>query len=166
MMLMEKCFLFVFILISLVSCKKIEQEVEPEIVKKQTISDTIENADKDENGCLTAAGYVWSQLNKECIRIYDSAIILYPFANQNNENETLNAYIVFSKDGGNEAEIFFPNSEKGKIFIRIEEGQPWIFEDWQLVPSKGFILKKGDEVKFSGDGEFGPKITGSDKIGD
>lgn len=161
---MDKRFLFLFFLISLVSCKNFEEKIEPELVKKQTIVDTVDNADKDANGCLTAAGYVWSQLNKECIKIYVSSIILYPYGNQDNENETRNTYIVFDKNGGNAVEVFFPNSEKSVIFTRVEEGQPWKFEEWQLVPWKGFILKQGDEVKFAGDGEFGPKVTGSDKI--
>ena len=163
---MDKRFLFLFVLISFVSCKDFEQEIEPELIKKQTIVDTVDNADKDANGCLTSAGYVWSQLNKECIKIYVSSIILYPSANQNNENETLNAYILFNKNGGDEVEIFFPNTEKSVLFVRDGEGQPWKFEDWQLVPWKGFILKQGEEIKFTGDGEFGPKVTGSDKMGD
>jgi len=163
---MKNRILFLCVLLVFISCKEFEQETEPELVKKQTFIDTVANADKDAHGCLTAAGYVWSQLNKECIRIYDSAIILYPYANQNNEKETINVYLVFNKNGGNEAEVFFPNTEKATIFVRAADGQPWKFEDWQLVPWKGFILKKGDEVKFAGDGEFGPKITGSDKIGD
>jgi hypothetical protein len=161
---MKNSLLLLFVVFNLVSCKKFDQEIEPELVKKQTFIDTVENSDKDENGCLTSAGYVWSQLNKECVKIYQSAIILYPYANQTNEDETLNAYVVFSKEGGNEAEIFFPNTEKSHLFIRETEGQPWKYQDWQLIPWKGFILKKGEEIKFSGDGEFGPKVTGSDKI--
>lgn len=148
---------------SLVSCKKFDQDVEPELIKKQALLDTIASADKDENGCLDGAGYFWSTLNKECIKIYESAITLYPQDNQNNEDETKNAYIVFGVDGGNEAEIFLPNQVKSIILIRPEEGQPWKFDDWQLIPWKGFILKKGEEILFAGDGGVGPKITGSDK---
>lgn len=165
-MLMKKRFLFILLLISFSSCKDLVQETESELIKKQTVADTVANADKDANGCLTAAGYVWSQLNKECIKIYESSIILYPYSNQNNEKETINVYLVFDKDGGNAAEVFFPNTEKSSIFIREAEGEPWKFENWQLVPKNGYILKQDEEVKFAGDGEFGPKITGSDKIGD
>lgn len=160
---MKNSLLFVVLVLSLVSCKKFDQDVEPELIKKQAFLDTIASADKDEDGCLASAGYVWSSLNKECIKIYESAITLYPQTNQNNEDETKNAYIIFGENGGNEAEIFLPNQVKPLILIRPEEGQPWKFDDWQLIPWKGFILKKGEDILFAGDGGVGPKITGSDK---
>lgn len=160
---MKNCLLLIVLVVSLVSCKKFDQDVEPELLKKQTLLDTITSIDKDENGCLDGAGYFWSTLNKECIKIYESAIALYPQDNQNNEDETKNAYIVFGENGGNEAEIFLPNQEKSLILIRPAEGQPWKFDDWQLIPWKGFILKKGEDILFAGDGGVGPKITGSDK---
>jgi hypothetical protein len=160
---MKNSLLLVVFILSLVSCKKFDQDAEPELIKKQALLDTIASADKDENGCLDGAGYFWSTLNKECIKIYESAITLYPQDNQNNEDETKNAYIVFGEDGGNEAEIFLPNQVKSIILIRPEEGQPWKFDDWQLIPWKGFVLKKGEEILFAGDGGVGPKITGSDK---
>ena len=162
-----KKYLFVFLLFLIfASCKKIDQEVKPELVQKQTLLDTITSIDKDENGCLDTAGYFWSSLNKECIKIYESSITLYPHENQNNEDETKNAYIVFGENGGNEAEIFLPNQVKSLILIRPSEGQPWKFDEWQLIPWKGFILKKGDVILFAGDGGVGPKITGSDKYED
>lgn len=163
---MKNRLLFGLVFLCFISCKKIDQEVEPDLVKKQTLLDTVENSDKDSDGCLVSAGYVWSQLNKECVKIFESAVTLYPYSDQDNEDETKNAYIVFSKDDGNEAEIFLPSMEKSHLFVRTQEGQPWKFEDWQLVPWKGFVLKKGEEILFAGDGGIGPKVTGSDKIED
>ncbi|MEZ4837696.1 hypothetical protein [Flavobacterium sp.] len=163
---MKNLLLFLALVISLNSCKKFDQEAVPEFTQKQTLLDTITSADKDEDGCLAAAGYVWSTLNKECIKIYESAITLYPQSNQNNEDETKNAYIVFGENGGNEAELFLPNQVESFILVRTAEGQPWQFNEWQLIPWKGFVLKKGDEILFSGDGSIGPKVTGSDKVED
>lgn len=163
---MKNSLLLMVFVLSLVSCKKFDKEPEPELTVKQTLLDTIQASDRDEHGCLAVAGYFWSSLNKECIKIYDSAITLYPQANQNNEDETKNAYIVFGENGGNEAEVFLPNQEKSLILIRQAEGEPWKFDSWQLIPWKGFVLKKGEEILFSGDGGIGPKVTGSDKIED
>ncbi len=158
--------LYLLVFILLIACKKWDTETQVEKEELVSQKDTLNLSDTDEDGCLISAGYMWSQLNKECIKVYESAITLYPQTNQNNEDETLNAYIVFSKDGGNEAEVYLPNFEKSIIFIRPMEGQPWKYDDWQLIPWKGFVLKKGDTIVFSGDGEIGPKITGSDKIED
>jgi hypothetical protein len=163
---MKKFLFLTFLVLSLVSCKKFDKEEKPELQEKQMLLDTITSADKDENGCLDGAGYFWSSLNKECIKIYESAITLYPHNDQNNEDETKNAYIIFGENGGNEAEVFLPNQVKSIILIRPEEGQPWKFDQWQLIPRKGFTLKKGEEILYSGDGSIGPKVTGSDKIED
>lgn len=163
--IMRKC-LFVFCLIfSFVSCKKLDFGQEEEKLKvKQTLMDTIDDVDKDKNGCLVSAGYVWSTLNKECIKLYESTITLYPQSNLNNEDETKNAYLIFAENGGNEAELFIPSQVKSIILVRPSEGQPWVFNEWQLIPWKGFQLKKDGEILFSGDGEIGPKVTGSDKM--
>lgn len=40
--------------------------------------DTLNNigVKKDKNGCLTSAGYTWSQLKKDCIRPYEEGVSL------------------------------------------------------------------------------------------
>lgn len=161
---MHKCLFIFCVIFTFISCKKLDFEQEEELTVKQTLLDTIENADKDKDGCLASAGYVWSTLNKECIKLYESTVTLYPQSNLNNEDETKNAYLIFGENGGNEAELYLPSQEKSIILVRQTEGQPWVFNEWQLIPWKGFQLKKGDEILFSGDGEIGPKVTGSDKI--
>ena len=68
---------------------------------------------------------------------------------------------MFSEDG-NKAEIFLPDSTKTLILTRQAEGKSWTKDNWQLVPFNGYVLKEGEEIKFSGDGELGKKVTGSD----
>ena len=116
--------------------------------------------DKDENGCLSSAGYTWSKVSKECVKVF-TGMQLNPFEKPQNEDETLCAYVLFSEDV-NRAEVFLPSQTKSIILSRASEGQPWVFEDWQLIAWKGYVLKKGNENKFAGDGEIGNKVTGSD----
>ena len=33
---------------------------------------------KDEHGCLTAAGYTWSELRRDCIRIFENGVRQQP----------------------------------------------------------------------------------------
>jgi len=122
--------------------------------------DTIAVSDKDENGCLASAGYVWSKVNKECVKGF-SGIQLNPANLQTSEDETKSAYVLFSEDV-NQAEVFLPNDANSIVLTRKSEGSPWIFQDWQLIPWKGYVLKKGEEIKFSGDAEIGHKVLGSD----
>lgn len=152
-----------FIFVALISCKQLSKDETPENETKKLdfLIENVEDSDKDIHGCLASAGYLWSKLNKECIKLPDVSIHLAPKGNPTNEDETKNVYLIFGDV--NEAEVFLPNDVDSKIFIRPNQSDPWIFEDWTLIASNGFVLKKGNEILYSGDGERGPKITGSDK---
>lgn len=158
---MKKISIFLILLLCLSSCKFEDPKDETDEAKRAiTTKDSSVVNDKDENGCLASAGYVWSKVNKECVKGF-SGIQLNPIEKQNNEDETLSAYVLFNEDAS-EAEIFLPKDTASIVLSRSEEGNPWIFKDWQLVPWKGYVLKKGNETMFAGDGEIGKKILDSD----
>jgi len=158
-----KKIIFIFsIMAVLVSCK---QQDADEVVNgteakiSQPKDSTIVGADKDENGCLASAGYTWSKLNKECVRAF-TGIQLNPAEDVATEDVTLCAYVLFN-ESGDKAEVFLPD-EKSFILTRASEGKPWIYQDYRLIPWKGYVLKKADKILFSGDAEIGSKVTGSD----
>ncbi|MFN4028164.1 MULTISPECIES: hypothetical protein [Flavobacterium] len=158
---MKKSLYFLLCCGILISCKLTDQKsVEDETVANEAVKDSSAVNDKDEHGCLATAGYVWSKINKECIKAF-TGVPLNPIANPDSEDESLSAYVLFSEDG-NQAEVFLPNDTNSIVLTRTADGKPWIFQDWQLVPWKGYVLKKGNENKFSGDGMMGKKVTGSD----
>ncbi|MBF6640158.1 hypothetical protein IVB69_01565 [Flavobacterium sp. J49] len=159
---MKKISLLLIASIALFSCKLTDQnnsESEDENLPLAAKDSSVVN-DKDEHGCLATAGYIWSKMNKECVKGY-TGIQLNPADKPENEDETLSAFVLFSEDL-NQAEVFLPNEANSVVLTRLAEGKPWVFEDWQLVPWKGYVLKKGADIKFSGDGQMGKKITGSD----
>lgn len=144
------------------SCRLIDQKDDTEenanvaaVVKDSTVVN-----DKDENGCLASAGYVWSKVNKECVKGF-SGIQLNPTDKQDNQDETLSAYVLFNEDAS-KAEIFLPKDTTSIVLSRTAEGKPWILNDWQLVPWKGYVLKKGAVTMFAGDGEIGKKEIETD----
>ncbi len=148
------------LLVLVCSCKYIDEKEDTDEVKSAaSVSDSVVN-DKDENGCLASAGYVWSKVNKECVKGF-SGIQLNPMDKPDNEDETLSAYVLFNEDGS-EAEIFLPKDTTSLVLSRAAEGKPWILKDWQLVPWKGYVLKKGGKNMFAGDGEMGKKVMDSD----
>lgn len=156
--MIKKISIVLFLMTVLISCKQQDVKDEEEI-KPEAKDSTILGADQDENGCLASAGYTWSKLNKECVRAF-TGIQLNPADNIATEDVTLCAYVLFNENG-DKAEVFMPD-EKSFILTRSAEGKPWIFEDYQLVPWKGYVLKKAGVVIYSGDGEIGNKVTGSD----
>jgi hypothetical protein len=159
---MKKTIALLIVTLAFYSCKMTDQnEEETEEVKvAAAVKDSTVVNDKDENGCLAAAGYIWSKVNKECVKGF-SGIQLNPISNPDNEDETLSAYVLFSEDA-EKAEIFLPNDTTSIVLSRSSEGKPWVYQDWQLVPWKGYVLKKGAENKFAGDGEIGKKVTETD----
>ena len=159
---MKKITTLLIIIFLVSSCKWIDQNDETE--EKQKVAAAVKDStvvnDKDENGCLASAGYVWSKVNKECVKGF-SGIQLNPTDNQDNQDETLSAYVLFNEDAS-KAEVFLPKDTASIVLTRDAEGKPWILKDWQLVPSKGYILKKGTVTMFSGDGEIGKKEIETD----
>jgi hypothetical protein len=157
---MKKISTLILLLLFVCSCKYMDQKEETDEVKvAAAASDSVVN-DKDENGCLASAGYVWSKVNKECVKGF-SGIQLNPIDKPDNEDETLSAYVLFNEDAS-QAEIFLPKDTTSIVLTRAAEGKPWVLKEWQLVPWKGYVLKKNDENKFAGDGEIGPKVTNTD----
>jgi len=158
---MKKIAIIFILSLGLYSCKLTDQEsdIKDETITKTALKDSTIVNDKDENGCLASAGYVWSKVNKECVKGF-SGIQLNPIDKTNNEDETLSAYVLFNEDAS-QAEVFLPNASS-IILTRSTEGKPWVFQDWQLIAWKGYVLKKAGESKYSGDAEMGKKVLGSD----
>lgn len=157
---MKKISTLLVVLLLVSSCKYIDQKEETQETKAAAATvDSLVN-DKDENGCLASAGYVWSKVNKECVKGF-SGIQLNPIDKPENDDETLSAYVLFNEDNS-KAEIFLPKDTTSIVLSRAAEGKPWIANDWELIPWKGYVLKKGGENKFAGDGEMGQKSINTD----
>jgi hypothetical protein len=159
---MKKITSIILILLIVSSCKLEDKNTNIQEQKntRTFAKDTLVVNDKDENGCLAAAGYVWSKVNKECVKGF-SGIQLNPLNKANNKDETLSAYVLFNEDASL-AEVFLPKDTTSIVLTRGSEGTPWIYKEWQLVPWKGYVLKKGAINMFSGDGEIGKKEIETD----
>lgn len=90
---------------------------------------------KDSNGCLTGAGFQWSNLEKSCIRAFELKIQLH------NSSKTFSAGILFSKDQS-KAEIFTKevseilhkskvDTYKNKYYILHKKNGKWILSNSQ-----------------------------------
>ncbi|MDN3677268.1 hypothetical protein QWY90_08065 [Flavobacterium paronense] len=159
---MKKIIPLIIILLLVSSCKLIDKndDADEKLDKVATAKDSTMVNDKDENGCLASAGFVWSKVNKECVKCF-SGIQLNPTDNPNNQDETLSAYVLFNEDASM-AEIFLPKDTASIVLSRVAEGKPWVLKEWQLIPWKGYVLKKGTTTMFSGDGEIGKKEIETD----
>jgi hypothetical protein len=53
--------------------------------------------DKDEHGCLIAAGYTWSELKQECLQVFEAGLRLNPI-HINEGDAIISSFIIFSED--------------------------------------------------------------------
>ena len=142
---MKKMFLFL-IMASAISCaKKVSQE-RTSTTPKEPQKEVAVGGDSDSHGCKASAGYTWSVLKKECIRIFENSTKL----NHAEDGKTYStvSYVIFD---GNKAELFLDTQKESIILERKSEGDTWVNGDWQLIPWKGYVLKKAGKILYTGE---------------
>lgn len=142
---MKKMFLFLIIASSFSCAKKVSQE-NVKTTPKEPQKETIVGGDADTHGCKASAGYTWSTLKKECIRIFEGTKLSH--AEETGKTYTTAAYVIFD---GNKAELFLDTQKESIILERKSEGDSWVKGDLQLIPWKGYVLKKAGKIIYTGE---------------
>ena len=82
--------------------------------------------DRDEHGCIGSAGYVWCEVQQDCIRLFEKGI-----RTEAVDGSTASAFIVFSSDS-TRLELFFSDDQPNEILERRglpSGGYAWNVED-------------------------------------
>jgi len=110
---------------------------------------TIVGNDKDEHGCIASAGYTWSPIRNECIRVFEQ-IKLQPITE--NSADSAAAFLLFSQDR-KQAELFLPGQSKGLVLTGTgEEGnQHWTKDSLEIILWKGYVVRKNNKPIYHGD---------------
>ncbi|WP_150539410.1 hypothetical protein [Actinobacillus vicugnae] len=95
---------------SLSACAQVEQPI---------------GGEKDEHGCLSAAGFSYSVLKQECVQPFDIADIRLA----DHKNDSLAIYVILSEDKS-QAELFSASLPKGTILDVVKGG--YISKDNQI----------------------------------
>ena len=82
--------------------------------------------DKDAHGCLASAGYSWSPLRGECIRIFEAGLAFAP--SSDNPDQTLQAFVVMPLPAATppqQAELYLPGQSAPLALqaVRVPEGE-------------------------------------------
>lgn len=104
-----------------------------------TSRQTKPGSDRDKHGCIPSAGYTWSEVRKECVRVFEVGTRL------NNAVDTAAstaAFAVFSADSS-KAELFLPDS--GAHPVLRQSGASWKNRTYELEKADGklSLYKKG-----------------------
>jgi len=105
--------------------------------------------DKDEHGCIGSAGYQWSSLKNDCIRIFEAGTKLS--AAEVVTDKTTATFAIFNSDSS-KAELFIPGlSAAGIIFDRKKsDTKVWAKDDWSLEKTvTGLQLKKAGIIQYA-----------------
>lgn len=99
-----------------------EKNAAAETEKTEIVGD-----DKDEHGCIASAGYTWSEVQKDCIRLWEKGGRL---ASVDDAENTL--FIVFSPDS-TQVELFFSEADAPNEILDRRSlpagGYAWNMED-------------------------------------
>ena len=105
--------------------------------------------DKDKHGCRASAGYTFSVIKNDCIRVFEQEIKLNE-VNPTGMSTSISA-VIFSDDK-TKAEVFMPGKKGGIILLRqgTEGNYNWKKGKLSLVEKdKEFILSKGKKIVFT-----------------
>jgi hypothetical protein len=90
--------------------------------------------DADEHGCKASAGYRWSVLRNECIRVFEAGVRLDPVAKD--LEQSLSAFVVIKTDSSDqEIELFVPYDEQ-TIIVKKEATDKWKNDKYVLTKAK------------------------------
>ncbi|WP_426697834.1 hypothetical protein ACP6EV_08150 [Aeromonas hydrophila] len=104
-------------------------------------------SDRDSHGCIGSAGYQWSALTKQCVRLFEQGIRLNP----TDAGQTSSASVLFNADQS-QAELTLPSGEQHLLTRQGAEGNwSWQGSGYTLFPWKGYVLKAGEQTLFHGD---------------
>ncbi len=94
-------------------------------------------ADRDIHGCIGSAGYSWSELTQECVRLWEVGTVLN---DARDPDATLSAYLISACEGAF-LELFLPTSDA----VQLELGQSGIWTS----KTGDYFVKSGPNVKYS-----------------
>ena len=134
----KSCFLFFLpLMLFLFACSnQPKSETKPPIETVQ--QPPIVGGDSDAHGCKGSAGYTWSVVKNECIRIFESGIRLNP--KSQGSDRTMSAFIVFKSDMDDaQAELFFPGQPESILLTKEkkESAGIWKNDTYKLSQWKG-----------------------------
>ncbi len=149
-------------LFTLASCNLILKDKD-EVKEINPKDKVVVGNDKDPNGCVTSAGYRWSQLRKDCIRAFEEGYRLNLIDDLQEEGADKSAYALF-EDEGNTAELFLPG-ETGSVLLKKESKNATLYTNgkWEMQQGKGYSLKYDGKLMYVGAPTIDKMVTGSDK---
>ena len=150
---MSKTILFLafsFVL-CLSACTETPKKEAVQTAKTETapvVEPPIVGGDSDEHGCKASAGYTWSVVKNECIRIFEAGIRLD--AKAADLDKTTSTFIVFKSETDEaQAELYLPSEKKSILLAQDKKNGAgkWTNETYVLTQWKGMYTLEDSHKK-------------------
>ncbi len=105
-------------------------------------------ADKDKHGCKGSAGYTFSVLKNDCVRVFEQKIQLKEVDNK--KTYTSNAAVIMSEDGA-KAELFMPSSDGSLVLDKVASKKAIVYKKGKYTLTKvknTYTLKLANKLVF------------------
>lgn len=106
---MNKVIILFLSIVALVACNTTQK------TNTKTQDNVGVGGEKDEHGCVVAAGQTWSKLNKNCIRLFEAGVRLNPVKVKEG-SAVISAFIIYNDDKS-KIELFLPDTAKASIIL-------------------------------------------------
>lgn len=146
--------LFVLLLLMFASCDFILKD-KGETGKEMVVTDgsteiVALDEDEDGSGCAYSAGYRWSDLDNDCVRIFEKGFRLNPtglagddIEENELEDNDVSCFVIYSKDK-KQAEIYLPNHKKGVVLDQSKDKKVYLNKGWELSQERMELKYKGE----------------------
>lgn len=161
---MKKLLLLPALLLVFASCDFMLKEREDDEVEVEADKNVVLGHDKDDNGCVTSAGYKWSVLRKECIRVFEEGYRLNSADSLRTEDIAYSAFVVFD-DSEKQAELYLPDREESVLLDKDSEG---IYKNsqWTLNTKSNYQLSRDSRTLYMAAVIKENKVIGDDWKGE
>ena len=117
---MKKAIVLSGIVLSMFSCNSPKkEEVKENPNQKVEEQEELVGTDRDEHGCISSAGFSWSELQQTCVQLWEAGVRLDPIEVKEGD-AVISAFVLFNKDES-KAEIVLPKKEGSVILDKKSE---------------------------------------------
>ena len=141
---MKKVALLSLGIFALTACNNPQNKSVENTEEQTAIEPTTLGGEKDEKGCLTAAGETWSEIKQGCVQIFNVGQRLNPIE-VNNGEAVISAFVLLNDDKS-KLELFMPDEIETII---LEKGAADVYQNDSLkFDAKDAVLSINNEKKY------------------
>ena len=138
---MKKAVILSGIVLLMFSCNSPKkEEVKEEKVNTEETQEPLVGADRDEHGCISSAGFSWSELQQTCVQLWEAGVRLDPIEVKEGD-AVFSAFVLFNKDES-KAEIILPN-KKGSVILDKKSENFYEKDEYMYDDKKGTFSING-----------------------